>query len=418
MFIPLYIDPGTGSMLFSLIIGLIAAGSFGLRALYLKFKFVFSGGNKESHIDNKKIPYLIFSDHKRYWNIFKPICNEFEKRGVDLVYWTASPDDPALSEKYEHVKAEFIGEGNKPYARLNMMNAGIVLATTPGLDVLQWKRSKNVQWYVHILHMISDPIAYRMFGLDFYDSLLLSGSYQVNQIQQIENMRKLKGKELKIVGCTYMDTLYARKKEATVLTQNSTKTILVAPTWGQSGILSRFGEKIIDALLKTGYSIVIRPHPQSFSAEKELLEKLQGKYANEKNLSWNRDNDNFDILNKSDLMISDFSGVVFDYALVFEKPVIYVDTNFDSAPYDAAWLDDKLWTFKVLPKLGCELKESDFPNIKDVMDNLMKSKELRSSRTEVIAESWSNIGESAKLTVDYLINKQKELNSKAKEVSA
>ena len=67
MFFSLYIDPGTGSMLFSLIIGLVAAGSFGLRALYLKFKFIVSGGNKESNIDNKKIPYVIFSDHKRYW---------------------------------------------------------------------------------------------------------------------------------------------------------------------------------------------------------------------------------------------------------------------------------------------------------------------------------------------------------------
>ena len=413
----LYIDPGTGSMLFSILIGIVSTLIFFGQRLFMKLKFILSGG-KTAKISNAKIPYVIFSDHKRYWNVFKPICDEFEKRGVDLVYWTASPDDPALSEKYEHVKAEFIGEGNKPYARLNMLNAGIVLSTTPGLDVLQWKRSKNVQWYVHILHMISDPIAYRMFGLDFYDSVLLSGPYQVNQIRQIENMRKLRTKELKIVGCTYMDTLYARKNEAKILTQGSTKTILVAPTWGQSGILSRFGEKIIDALLKTGYSIIIRPHPQSYTAEKELLENLQKKYATEKNLSWNRDNDNFDILNKSDLMVSDFSGVIFDYALVFEKPVIYVDTNFDSAPYDAAWLDDKLWVFKVLSKLGCELKESDFPKIKEVMDTLINSEELRLSRTEVIAESWNNIGESAKFTADYLINKQKELNSEKQEASA
>ena len=323
-----------------------------------------------------------------------------------------------MSEKYDHVKAEFIGEGNKAFARLNMMNASIVLSTTPGLDVYQWKRSRNVQWYVHILHMISDPITYRMFGLDFFDSLLLTGPYQVSQIRKIENIRSLKSKELKIVGCTYMDALYERKKEEQVLTSGNSKTVLVAPTWGQSGILARFGEKLIDALLKSGYLIVIRPHPQSYTSEKELLEKLQKKYANEKNLSWNRDNDNFDILNKSDLMISDFSGVIFDYALVFEKPVIYVDTNFDSAPYDAAWTDDTLWTFKILSKLGCELKEFDFPKIKNVMDSLLKSEELRSSRTEVIAESWSNIGESAKLTVDYLVSKQKELKSIMEEVSA
>ena len=31
-----------------------------------------------------------------------------------------------MNAKYEHVKTEFIGEGNKAYVRLNMMNAGII----------------------------------------------------------------------------------------------------------------------------------------------------------------------------------------------------------------------------------------------------------------------------------------------------
>ena len=40
----------------------------------------------------------------RSWNVFKPICDEFEKRGIDLLYLTQSDDDPALSQKYNHVK--------------------------------------------------------------------------------------------------------------------------------------------------------------------------------------------------------------------------------------------------------------------------------------------------------------------------
>ena len=46
-FLPLYIDPGTGSMLFSLFIGIAAAASFALRALYLRLKFLFSGGKTD-----------------------------------------------------------------------------------------------------------------------------------------------------------------------------------------------------------------------------------------------------------------------------------------------------------------------------------------------------------------------------------
>ena len=80
----LYIDPGTGSMLFTILIGVIGAGIYSLRMLFIKLRFRLSGGKvEESH---KKIPFVIFSDDKRYWNVFEPICREMDRRGTDIVY--------------------------------------------------------------------------------------------------------------------------------------------------------------------------------------------------------------------------------------------------------------------------------------------------------------------------------------------
>ena len=105
----LYIDPGTGSMLFSILIGIFAALVFFVQKVILKIKFAMSGGraDKAAAAAAEKIPFLIFSDSKRYWNTFKPICDAFEARKQKVTYWTASPDDPALEEKYEYVTAEF-----------------------------------------------------------------------------------------------------------------------------------------------------------------------------------------------------------------------------------------------------------------------------------------------------------------------
>lgn len=119
----LYIDPGTGSMLFSLAIGIVTTLVFATRAAVVKIRFLLSGG-KTAKISENKIPYLIYSDHKRYWNVFKPVCDEFERHKIPLVYYTQSADDPALSEKYEFVKAEFIGEGNRGLVRMNMQVPG------------------------------------------------------------------------------------------------------------------------------------------------------------------------------------------------------------------------------------------------------------------------------------------------------
>ena len=77
----LYIDPGTGSMLFSILIGAAATLFFLGNAAILKLKIIFSSkkGGKAA-IDTGYKDYVIYSDHKRYWNVFKPICDEFEKR--------------------------------------------------------------------------------------------------------------------------------------------------------------------------------------------------------------------------------------------------------------------------------------------------------------------------------------------------
>lgn len=403
----LYIDPGTGSMLFSVFIGVLSTFVFLGRKLFMKLKFVLAGGKAEK-LDNEKLPYVIFTDHKRYWNIFKPICDEFEKRGIPLSYWTASPDDPALSEKYQYVKATFIGEGNKAFAKLNMMNASIVLSTTPGLDVYQWKRSKNVDYYVHIRHDVEDPVGYRMFGCDFYDAILLSGSYQEYYIRLLEEKRNEKNKETRVVGCPYMDVM-ADRLSSLPKVKNPSPVILLAPSWGASAILSRYGRKILDALIKTGYKIIVRPHPQSFTSEKSMIESLMEQYKTTDNFQWNRDNDNFEVLHQADVLITDFSGIIFDYALIFDKPLIYADTSYDSSPYDSAWLDEELWRFKVLPDLGIKLEENDFSDIKSIIDNLITSESFQKGRETIRDQAWQFRGQGAQKTADYLIETYERL---------
>lgn len=403
----LYIDPGTGSMLFSLFIGVAAAASFGLRALYLKLKFVFSGGKSDSATASKNIPFVIFSDHKRYWNVFKPICDEFEKRGIDAVFYTASPDDPALTTDYNHIKTEYLGENNKPYARLNMLNADILLATTPGLGIYQWKRSKGVKCYVHIPHSISDFAGYRMFALDHYDSVIASGENQLPSMRKLEKLRpSIKEKEFTVVGSTYLDSMKKQLDSVGKLNQNEKKVVLVAPTWGKSGILSRFGEKLLSQLAKTDFTVVVRPHPQSVVSEQNILKPLQEKFSQ---FEWNFDNNNFNILNRADIMITDFSGVIFDYTLVFDKPVIYTDTNFDSLPYDADWLNEPLWEFTVLPKIGIPLKKEQFSNIAEIISKAISSEKLKEGRNEVRNLAWQNKGKAAESAVDFLLKKHKSL---------
>lgn len=395
-----YIDPGTGSMLFTILLSVIGAGAFVFRNLFMKLQFVLSAG-KIDRFNKGRVPLVIFSDGKQYWNMFGPICEELDKRGIQTVYMTCSSDDPALNRKFSHVECRFIGEGNKAFALLNTLNADVLLTTTPGLEVYQWKRSKGVKKYVHIIHMCSDPVIYRMFGTDFFDALLLSGEYQIDQIRELEKLRDLPAKDLQLVGVPYMDVLKAKLDAAPLFPKHS-RTVLLAPSWGSSAIFTRYGEQIFEALKKTGYHIIVRPHPQSYGSEKPLLERLKNAYPDSDWLEWNSDNDNFEVLRRSDILISDFSGVIFDFALVFDKPIIYADTSFDKGVYDACWIKEELWTFKTLPLIGTQLTQENFSSIKTLIDRCIEEPGFQQARERARKETWAHIGESVSRTVDYL----------------
>ena len=407
----LYIDPGTGGMLFTVLFGVFGVVVFSLRALMLKLKFTL-GSDKSAKANEKKIPVAIFAEHKRYWNIFEPILDELEKKQQETVYMTCSEDDPIFKKNYKYITGQYIGEGNKAFSRLNLLNASVVFSTTPSLDVFQWKRSKNVDCYIHIMHAAKDITLYRMYGTDHYDAIILSGKLQEKQIRQMEEMRNIKPRDLALCGVPYMDVM-KKRLEASGPVPAHERTVLLAPSWGESGILSRFGEKLIDDLISTGYKVIVRPHPQSFATEKAMLDKLMAKYDDPAKVTWNSDLDNFEVLRTSDILISDFSGVMFEFAMIFDKPIIYTDTKFDAKPYDADWIDETPWTFSILPSLGLELNDGNAGEIKELIDRCIEDPSFTEGRAQARSDIWVNIGRSAELSADFIIRKYREVTGKS-----
>ena len=400
----LYIDPGTGSMLFSILIGAAATLFFVAKAAWIKLKILLSGKKDGSGIvDASYKTYVIYNEGNQYWNVFKPVTDEFEKRKIPLMYYTSSKTDPIFDQKYEFVTSEYIGEGNTAFAKLNMLSAGFVLMTTPGLQVYQLKRSKNVKHYSHVLHMPNDATTYRLFGLDYFDSVLLTGDYQKDDIRTLEKNRGINSKDLVTVGCSYLDVL-SEKINSLPAEENHVFTVLVSPSWGEVGVLKRFGERLLDPLAATGWKIIVRPHPQSKKSEADMLKRLEERYKDNANVEWDYNRDNIYSMKKADIMISDFSGIVFDYTFLCNKPVMYVNTDMDLRPYDAYDLNKQLWQFSVLEKMGIKLEEKDFANIKEVIQNASDSPELAEQRKIAKETAWMNIGKAGEKIADYMIS--------------
>lgn len=400
----LYIDPGTGSMLFSIMIGLAASLFFLGKAALLKLKIFFSGKKNSAELDASYKPYVIYSEGNQYTNVFLPVVEEFEKRKMPLAYYTSAEDDEILRRKWKYVSPVFIGKGNAAFAKLNLLSAGVVLMTTPGLDVYQLKRSRRVKHYAHVLHAASDATMYRLFGIDFFDSVLLSGEYQKKDIRTLEKNRGIKEKTLHVVGSTYLDVL-AKKIKTIPEEQNHPFTVLVSPSWGKSGLLSKYGERLLDPLAKTSWRIIVRPHPQSKKSESQMLKTLQTRYKNYSNIEWDFERDNIYAMKKADVMISDFSGIIFDFMFLCDKPVLYANAELDMKVYDAYWLSShgkNIWQFETLEKAGIKIADTNFENIASVIENARDNENLQNARTKAKAEAWMFQGSAGKNIADFM----------------
>ena len=254
-----YIDPNTGGMLFSIALGSITTILFLLNTLFAKIKSKFFFSKK---LAKNKHDFAIYSEGNQYWCVFKPILDEFEKRQINVAYYTSAKNDIFFSQNYKYIQGEYIGKGNKAYFKLAFLNADICLLTTPHLDVMQLKRSKLVKHYSHVLHVAGFSMDYKLFALDYYDSIMCDANYQVALIEEIEEKRNLSKKELIVTGSSYLD-YYKNQIKNFKSNKNSEFTVLIASTWGEFGLLNKGGNLLIDELSKTNYKIIIRPHPQS-----------------------------------------------------------------------------------------------------------------------------------------------------------
>lgn len=399
-----YLDPGTGSMLVSAVIGIAASLFFSMKKIYYEFSREILGflGMKLKK-KTGRVNLAFYSEGKQYWSTFKPLIMELLHRQTKCTYLTQDPEDPGLELKSPYYSAEYIGQGNAGFTRMNFLEANICVMTTPGLDVLQIKRSKGVKHYIHLVHAPTDMGIYKLYSFDYYDSVFVSGSHQKRSLRELEQLRETRPKYVFDIGCLYYDeSIRSLRQSKYNKVQTDHNTILVAPTWGDNGLLKKYGEKLLKPLLESGKNIIVRPHPQSYVSEKDLLDQLKTSLIYYKNLSWNRDGDGMAVMAKADMMISDLSGIIFDFAFLFEKPVITLKFEVKTEGLEANDLPYDVWELGVLDQIGKQVGEKEICNITTHVDELLNSNAPKEQIQSLRNTHVYNFGNAASVAAEQL----------------
>ena len=398
----LYLDPGTGSLLLYAIVGITTTVLFALRGFWYSMRSKLFLSKKGAV---KEMPGLVFqSEGGKYWQVFQPVLKALDKYDIKYGFVTPDKNDPVFTSGLKNVVAVCPGKELMTLSYMNRIKAKIVVSTTPQLDVYMLKRSKHVGKYVHLFHAPADIGMYEMYAFDNYDVMLCTGAYQKEALRSIEKNRHEKAKELLDTGCTYYDYMLEELKKLPQK-QDEGLTVLYAPAWGERSSVVKYGTAVIDRLAEAGIRVIFRPHPQMYVSDKETIAAVEEKIKGNSLIELDRNRTAAASMARSHAMVTDISGVIFDYALLFEKPIFLVNAEYNLGGYDVIDIDGgKVWDVDKSREITRIIKPEEIQNLVSIVKSEMSNADAyRDKIRKIKDEEIYNFGHAGETAAKQLV---------------
>lgn len=358
-------------------------------------------------IANKHL--VFYSESNGFYKYFKGIIEYLLKyTNITIHYITSDFDDNIfnLANENNQIKAYYIEE-KKLITLMMKMDADVFVMTMPDLDNYHIKRSyvRNDVTYIYIPHgMDSLNLTQRYKSINAYDVFFACGKYQRLEAEKTYELFKIKRKIFNY-GYTLLDDMIDNYQENYNRTKNKKKSILIAPSWQKDNICDLCLDEILDNLKKEeNYNIIVRPHPQEVKHAKEKFEDLKDKYKDNKNVIIETDFSNNSSVLDADILITDWSGISYEYAFTTKKPVLFIDTPMKvmNENYEDINVEPfNVWTRNVV---GKSVKINELNKINKVIEELFKDKnKYEKNITELLNDSIYNLGSSSEKGAEYII---------------
>ena len=340
-------------------------------------------------INSVKPKYIFYSENKSYQKYSYLLIQLLAKKNPDGIFYVSSDIDDKIENL--NIKNMFIGNGFFMQYFFNVVKSENMFLTITDLDNHVIKKTKNVNNYVYYFHSpVSTTIQYMNEAFDNYDTILCNGEYQINEIQRAESLKNNKKKKLIKSGYLYFDYL----KEKINLQKNSNE-VLIAPSWNSNEVnfMNQNLELLIDEVLKKGFNVRFRPHPENFKRSANIIEGFQKKFKNSKFIL-DDTVENKEAMENAKCLITDNSGIAIEYILLFKKPVLYFEdvkkihnSNFEKYN-DLITMEDKVKT-----TFGYIFTINEIKNIDLIINNSIKDFKNKDNIIEKFTnENFYNFG--------------------------
>ena len=343
------------------------------------------------------------------YSFFEGMINQLiSKYNAKICYVTSDQSDPMLSKDTPNLKCFYINHMLGFFTLL--LNSKMLIMTLPDLNLFHIKKSVRGANHVYLFHNIGSSFHVIRYGALFhYDTIFCAGPHHIEEIRKQEELYNLPKKELVKFGYCRLDKVHSQYRDYKHEKENRKykAKVLIAPGWGKwekrDSLLDVCGSKLIRNLLEANYEVVLRPHPMTRKKYPKFLDSLYNEFKSYGNFKHEENIASMGTFFSSDVMISDWSGVVYEYAFGTEKPVLFIDVpiKINNPRYKDLGIEPV--DIKLRSRVGMIFDPKGIDEVGSAVDELIKNKDKY--KDEIIkarSEFTYNFGNSSEIGAKYI----------------
>lgn len=356
----------------------------------------------------KNMKLMIYSESNGFYKYFEDMIDYIcENSDLDIHYVTSDPNDNIFNDKRSQIKPYYISSDRYIVPLFMKLDCDMCVMTMPDLEKYHIKRSRvrpDVE-YLYVCHGVgSNALTMRKGCLDWYDSVLCVNIDGEHEVRELEELYNTKPKTLIEAGYPLLDRMIA-DYDKMEKHENEKPVILIAPSWQKDNIIELCGEELLDILSKCDYKIILRPHPQMVKHVPEVFEELHKKYDGT-NVEIQTDFTSNSPILQADVMITDWSGITFEFAFTTKRPVLFINTPMKVMNEDYVKLKTVPLNIALRDVLGKSIEPNELEKSVDIINEFLENKELYHQQiNNALNEHIFNLGCSKKVYGRYVLKR-------------
>ncbi|MBO7483123.1 MAG: YidC/Oxa1 family membrane protein insertase [Kiritimatiellae bacterium] len=355
---------------------------------------------------------VFYSESSGFYRYFKGIIEWLLAHSNVIIHYVTNDPRDAIFEKaksHPRIRAYYIGP-MRIIPLFMKMDADMVVMTTPDLNTYQLKRSyvrKDVE-YVYLDHApASVQMTYRKGAFDHFDTIFANGQYQIDEHRATERVYGLKEKKMVPTGYVLLDDLFANYKDVK-REDKSELLILVAPSHQPGNIFDEHLDRIVALVRGPGRKIHLRPHPQYTRRFPARMQAIDEKYRNEADVVVEMDFSKNSSIYDADILITDWSGIAYEYAFTTKRPVVFINTPMKvvNPEWEKIGITPTNITFRDMA--GVSVNTGELERLPAVLDDIIANPGKFSRRIEeMLSAYFFNPGRSGEVAGRYILESLK-----------